>query len=108
MIEPLTRNLIHSLHPRSQDHASKQPTRPAARDELPPRIAVEALSVQDVFDDIELSLHRRRVGRCTMALKRSEDLSRFVVLSLADQETGTVWQEWAETPDADGEEDLEG
>ena len=42
-----------------------------------------------------------------MALKRSEDLSRFVVLSLADQETGTVWQEWAETPDAEGEEDLE-
>lgn len=42
-----------------------------------------------------------------MALECGEDLSRFVVLSLADQETGTVWQEWAETPDADREEDLE-
>jgi len=42
-----------------------------------------------------------------MALERSEDLSRFVVLALADQETGTVWQEWAETPDAEREEDLE-
>jgi hypothetical protein len=42
-----------------------------------------------------------------MALERGEDFSRFVVLSLADQESGTVWQERAETPDADGEEDLE-
>lgn len=42
-----------------------------------------------------------------MALERCKDFSRFVVLALADQETGTVWQERAEAPDADGEEDLE-
>lgn len=42
-----------------------------------------------------------------MTLESSEDFSRFVVLSLADQETGTVREEWAETPDADREEDLE-
>jgi len=42
-----------------------------------------------------------------MALERSEDLSRFVVLALADQETGTVWQERTEAPDAEREEDLE-
>jgi len=42
-----------------------------------------------------------------MALERGKHFSRFVVLALADQETGTVWQEWAETPDADGKEDLE-
>jgi hypothetical protein len=42
-----------------------------------------------------------------MALERGEDFSRFVVLSLADQETGTIREEWTETPDADGEEDLE-
>ena len=42
-----------------------------------------------------------------MALERCKDFSRFVVLALADQETGAVWQERAEAPDADGEEDLE-
>jgi hypothetical protein len=52
-------------------------------------------------------LHRRRIGRCTMALERGEHLSRFVVLSLANQEAGTVWQERAEAPDAEREEDLE-
>lgn len=41
-----------------------------------------------------------------MALERGEDLSRLVVLSLANQETGTVWQEWAKAPDAQREEDL--
>lgn len=42
-----------------------------------------------------------------MALERGEHLSRFVVLALADQETGTIREEWAKTPDADREEDLE-
>lgn len=42
-----------------------------------------------------------------MAFKRSENLSRFVELAFADQETRTVWQEWAEGPNAEGEEDLE-
>lgn len=43
-----------------------------------------------------------------MTLERGENFSRFVILSLANQETGTVWQERAETPGADREEDLEG
>jgi len=42
-----------------------------------------------------------------MAFKCGENLSRFVVFSLADQETGTIWQERTETPDTDCEEDLE-
>ena len=42
-----------------------------------------------------------------MAFEGGEDLSSFVVLSLSNQETGTIRQEWAETPDAECEEDLE-
>jgi hypothetical protein len=95
------------LHPRAQNHSPEQSTGAATRKQLPPGKTVQVLAVQDVFDHIELSLHRRRLGRRSMALKSSEDFTGFVKFSLADQETRAVWEERAEAPDADGEENLE-
>src|ERR1700712_2435553 len=86
-VNTLTRDLIHSLHPCSQDHTSKQSARATTGNQLPPGVAVEALPVQNVLDDIELSLYGRGLRRCSMAFERGEYFSSFVVLSLANQET---------------------
>jgi len=36
-----------------------------------------------------------------------EDLTSLVVFAFADEKTRAVGQEWTQSPDAEGEEDLE-
>lgn len=63
----LTADLVHHLHGSTQDHASKQPRWSAAGKQLPPGIAADILTVQDIFDDVEFGLDGLRLGSGTMA-----------------------------------------
>jgi hypothetical protein len=103
----LTRNLIHHLHGSTQDHASKQSRWPAAGKQLPPGIAADILTVQDIFDDVEFGLDGWRLRSGTVAFERCEDLASLVVFAFTDEETRAVGEEWAQSPNAEGEEDLE-
>jgi hypothetical protein len=78
-----------------------------ARQQLPPSIAVDILTIQDVFDDVELGLDRLRLGSSTVAFECCKDLASLVVFTLANQKTRAVGQKRTQGPDAEGEEDLE-
>lgn len=49
-------DLVHGLHPSSQDHSSQNPRRTLSRQQLEPSIGVHMFSIKDVFDDVELCL----------------------------------------------------
>lgn len=67
-------DLIHGLHPRSENHSTKDPSGAAAGDELDPSKAVEMLTVENIFDDGELRFHGRRFWCSAVALESSNDI----------------------------------
>jgi hypothetical protein len=92
-------NLIHSLHPRPQDHPPQNPTRPLAPHQLPPTVTIDMFAIKHVFDDIELRLYGGRGRGGAVAFESREDFVGFVVFALADEETGGVGEEGTEDPD---------
>jgi len=78
-------DLVHGLHPSSQDHAADNARGTLAGEELPPRIFDSVLGVQDALDDGELCLYRGRLGCRTVAFERCQDFACVVVAALSDE-----------------------
>ena len=49
-------DLIHGLHPRSQDHTTKNASRPTTGDQLPPSESIKVLPIENILDDCKLCL----------------------------------------------------
>lgn len=82
-----TRDLIHGLHPGTQDHPPHHTRRSLSGEQLPPCARLHVLRVEDIFDDRELRPDGRRVDSRTVALKRSENLIRLIVLAFSDEQS---------------------
>ena len=52
-------DLVHGLHPSSENHASQNSRWTFAGEKLCPGVCVHMFSVKDVFDDVELSRDSR-------------------------------------------------
>jgi hypothetical protein len=66
------------------------------------------LLVKNVLDDGELGANGRGVGGSPVAFESSENLQSIFGLSLADQETRRIREEWAESVDAEREDYVTG
>ena len=57
---------------------------------MPPGVAVDILTVQDILDDVELGLDGLGLGGSTVAFECCKDLASLVVFTFADEKARAV------------------